>query len=63
MSLSIHEISDRIEIDDLLKRYTSAIDGKDYALLDTCFLPDAHVDYVSSGGIAGAYPEVRAWLE
>ena len=63
MSLSIQEISDRIEIDDLLKRYTSAIDGKDYALLDTCFLPDAHVDYVSSGGIAGAYPEVRAWLE
>ena len=63
MSLSLQEISDRIEIDDLLKRYTSAIDGKDYALLDTCFLPDAHVDYVSSGGIAGAYPEVRAWLE
>ncbi len=63
MALSTEELSDRIEINDLLTRYTSAIDGKDWALLDTCFLPDASVDYVSSGGIAGKYPEVRAWLE
>lgn len=63
MPLTPQETSDRIEIDDLLKRYTHAIDAKDYALLDTCFVSDAHVDYVSSGGIAGAYPEVRAWLE
>ncbi len=46
-----------------MKRYSRAIDSKDYELLDTCFLPDAHVDYTSSGGIAGKYPEVRAWLE
>ena len=61
--LSLQEISDRIEIDDLLKRYARAIDTKDWALLDTCFLPDAHVDYTSSGGAKGSYPEVRAWLE
>jgi hypothetical protein len=63
MSLSLQEVSDRIEIDDLLIRYTRAIDAKDWALLDTCFLPNADVDYVSSGGIKGKYPEVRAWLE
>ena len=63
MALTIQELSDRIEINDLLTRYTSAIDGKDWGLLDTCFLPDADVDYVSSGGIAGKYPEVRNWLE
>ncbi len=63
MSLSLQEVSDRIEIDDLLTRYAKAIDTKDYALLDTCFVPDADIDYVSSGGIAGKYPEVRAWLE
>ena len=56
------ELADRREIDDLLIRYTAAIDGKDWALLDTCFTPDAHVDYTSSNGIAGKYPEVRAWL-
>ena len=63
MPLSLQEMSDRIEINDLLTRYAKAIDTQDYELLDTCFLPDADVDYVSSGGIAGKYPEVRAWLE
>jgi hypothetical protein len=53
---------DRLEIQDLLTRYCKAIDTKDWSLLDTCFVPDAHVDYTSSGGVAGAYPEVRAWL-
>jgi hypothetical protein len=62
MALSLQELSDRIEIDDLLIRYTTAIDTKDWGLLDTCFTPDADVDYVSSGGIAGKYPEVREWL-
>ena len=61
--LSIEEISDRIQIDDLLTRYTVAIDTKDWNLLDTCFTPDAHVDYTTSGGIKGSYPDVRAWLE
>jgi len=63
MPLNLQEISDRIEINDLLIRYCTAIDDKDWTLLDTCFLPDADVDYASSGGIAGKYPEARAWLE
>jgi 3-phenylpropionate/cinnamic acid dioxygenase small subunit len=61
--LSIREISDRIRIHDLLVRYTRALDAKDWALLDTCFVPDAHVDYTATGGTKGSYPEVRAWLE
>ena len=63
MTLSLQEVSDRIEINDLLIRYTVAIDKKDYTILDTCFTPDAHLDYTSAGGIAGDYPKVRAWLE
>jgi 3-phenylpropionate/cinnamic acid dioxygenase small subunit len=63
MTLSLQQISDRIEINDLLIRYTRAIDQKDWDLLDTVFTPDAEVDYVSSGGIKGSYPEIRAWLE
>jgi 3-phenylpropionate/cinnamic acid dioxygenase small subunit len=62
MALSLQQISDRIEINDLLIRYTKAIDQKDWNLLDTVFTPDAEADYVSSGGIKGRYPEVRAWL-
>ena len=61
--MTLEEISDRIEINDLLTRYSVAIDTKDYALLDTCFTPDAHVDYTTSGGTKGAYSEVRQWLE
>ena len=61
--LSLREISDRIRIHDLLVRYTVAIDTKDWNLLDTCFTPDAHVDYTATGGTKGAYPEVRKWLE
>ena len=63
MALSLQDISDRIEINDLLIRYSKAIDQKDWKLLDTVFTPDAEVDYVSSGGIKGSYPEARAWLE
>ena len=60
--LSLQEISDRFEINDLLTRYTRAIDTTDFELLDTCFMPDAFVDYTSSGGVKGQYPKVRAWL-
>jgi 3-phenylpropionate/cinnamic acid dioxygenase small subunit len=61
--LTLREISDRIQIHDLLVRYTVAIDTKDWALLDTCFTPDARLDYTSAGGVKGPYPEVRRWLE
>ena len=61
--MPIRELSDRIAIQDLLIRYTVAIDTKNYELLDTCFTPDAHVDYTTSGGTKGSYPEVRKWLE
>ncbi len=63
MAMSLEAISDRIEIQDLLTRYTVAIDTKDWKLLDTCFTPDAQLDYTATGGTKGAYPEVRAWLE
>ncbi len=62
-TLSLQEISDRLQINDLLVRYTVAIDTKDWKLLDSCFTPDADVDYTTSGGIKGKYPDVRAWLE
>lgn len=60
--MSIEEISDRLEIQALLTRYTIAIDTHDWELLDTVFTADAWIDYESSGGTKGRYPEVRAWL-
>jgi ketosteroid isomerase-like protein len=60
--LSLSEISDRLEIQDLLVRYADAIDRRDLDRLDQVFTPDAAIDYTAFGGIAGSYPEVKAWL-
>jgi hypothetical protein len=63
MTLSIQEISDRFEIDDLLTRYATGVDRKDWDLWETCFTPDAWIDYSAFGGTSGGVKEVRAWLE
>jgi 3-phenylpropionate/cinnamic acid dioxygenase small subunit len=56
------QIADRIEIDDLLTRYATAVDSKDWELYTTCFTPDAFIDYTAAGGIKGRLPEVKKWL-
>ena len=63
LHLSLQDISDRIQIQDLLVRYALAIDTKNWALLDTCFTSDAEIDYTSTGGEKGPYPQIRRWLE
>ncbi len=49
-------------MDDLLTRYATAIDSRDWQLLDSVFTHDAQLDYRSAGGVEGSYPEVRLWL-
>ena len=61
-TMSLEEVAARLEIQALLTRYTVAIDTHDWALLDTVFTSDAWIDYESSGGTKGLYPEVRRWL-
>lgn len=60
--MDLRTIGDRLEIDDLLTRYTRAIDTGAWDLLDEVFTADATIDYTSTGGIEGGYPEVKAWL-
>ena len=60
--LSLAEISDRLEIQQLLVDYSTAIDNRRFDDLDRVFTPDAHIDYTELGGIAGTYPDVKAWL-
>lgn len=60
--LSIEEISDRLEIQDLLVAYSTAIDARRFDDLDQVFAPDAYIDYRAMGGVDGHYPEVKAWL-
>lgn len=60
--MDIQEISDRIEIEAVLHRYTRGVDSGEWDLLDTVFTPDAAIDYTQTGGIADSYPAVKAWL-
>jgi hypothetical protein len=60
--VDITEVSDRLEIADVLTRYTRAIDTGEWDLLDAVFTADAAIDYTESGGIAATYPEVKPWL-
>ncbi|MGA8255319.1 MAG: nuclear transport factor 2 family protein [Nocardioides sp.] len=60
--MDLQEISDRLEITDVITRYTRAIDTGDWDKLDTVFTPDAAIDYTESGGIEATFVEVKPWL-
>ena len=62
MALSLQQISDRIEIHDLLVRYSHAIDTRDFDALDEIFTPDALIDYSAMGGAKGSVPEIKDFL-
>lgn len=61
--LSLEEISDRLEIQQLLVDYSTAIDNRRFDDLDHVFTPDAYIDYRVTGGTHGHFPEVKAWLK
>ena len=60
--LSLQELSDRIEIQDLLVRYSHAVDTRDWKLFAGIFTDDAVVDYTAFGGPRGTVEEVTAFL-
>jgi len=60
--LSLQEISDRLEIQDLLARYSYAIDERNWDGLDAVFTPDAVIDYTETGGARGSVAQIKAWL-
>ena len=53
MTMSIQEISDRLEIQDLMVRYSYALDFQDWEAMEALFTPDATVDYSEMGGSKG----------
>ena len=62
MPMSMQEISDRLEIQDLMVRYSYAIDNRDWDALDHVFTPDAHIDYSVFGGSVGNLEETKKFL-
>jgi hypothetical protein len=61
--LSLQEISDKLEIQQLMTDYAEALDTLQIDKMDNVFTPDAYIDYRAMGGIDGKYPEVREWLK
>ncbi|HUR15526.1 MAG TPA: nuclear transport factor 2 family protein [Mycobacteriales bacterium] len=61
--MELQEISDRLEIQDVLARYSNAIDTMQWDQLDALFTADADIDYTSMGGIRGTLAEQKAFLE
>ena len=55
-------LADRIEINDLLTRYATAVDTKNWDLFRSVFTYDAHIDYTSAGGEKGSLEEIVAYL-
>src|SRR5581483_2379592 len=62
MPLSLAEVSDRIEINDLLVAYSHAVDFRDWDGLDDVFTADAVIDYTAMGGPRGDLAATKAFL-
>src|SRR5690606_14959749 len=64
LMLSLQEISDRLELQDLIYRYSELIDKKEFdKLADDVFTPDAFIDYSAFGGSKGHPPTTIAFLK
>ena len=61
--LSLREISDRLEIEDLLVRYSDAVDRQDWETFAQVFTADAVIDYTEMGGPSGGVTEIVRFLE
>lgn len=59
MTLSLEEISARLEIDDLYARYIHAVDDKEFEPLDRIFLPETVFDWSASGGQRTTWEEAK----
>ncbi len=59
---AVQRLQDRAAIQDLAVDYAYAVDDQDWERWRSLFSSDAHVDYASSGGIAGSRDEIVAWF-
>ena len=48
------EVADRVEILDLIARYSTVVDRGAWAEMEALFTPDAVLDFTATGGISGS---------
>lgn len=61
--MDIQEISDRLEIQDLITKYCTSVDSKSWEDYRALFLKNASIDYSGSGGLVGPVDEIIAYLD
>ena len=62
MTLTVQEMSDRFEIQDLIVGYCYAVDSRDWDALDRFFTADAVIDYSEMVGVVGSLGEIKHFL-
>jgi ketosteroid isomerase-like protein len=62
MTLSVQEMSDRFEIQDVIVGYCYAVDTRDFDALDRYFTADAVIDYTEMVGVKGGLAEIKQFL-
>lgn len=60
--MDLQQLSDRMEIQDLMVEYCYAIDNRDWDALDNVFTPDAIIDYSEMVGFKGNLAETKKFL-
>jgi hypothetical protein len=55
-------VADRLDIQDLMSRYSTAVDAKRWDLLEQVFVPGSIIDFRGNGGPELPYPEVVDYL-
>ena len=60
--MTLQQVSDRLEIQDLLIDYSHAIDTRNWDALDDVFTADAFIDYTAMGGTKGNLEETKSFL-
>lgn len=61
-AMTLLDISDKVEINELLARYCHALDEKDWHPFQAIFLPDAVLDFTAFGGPKGSPSELQVFL-
>ena len=59
---TVRELSDRLQIRELLDTYAAGIDTRNWSLLASCCTPDAELDYSAYGGPKGSVQEAVEWI-
>ncbi len=60
--MQLEELSDRLEINEILARYCHALDEKDWPAFRAIFTDDASIDFTAFGGPRGGVSALEAFL-